>query len=60
MLLRCDEANSIEAMEALEGTSADNLLLPSPFQKDSTALLPRGTMLQVKGRLGHYQQLQCV
>jgi hypothetical protein len=49
-LHRCDETNSIEAMEAMEGVSADNLLLPSPFQQGapaSSAALLRGTTLQV-------------
>lgn len=49
-LHRCDETNSIEAMEAMEGVSADNLLLPSPFQHGapaSSVTQQRGTTLQV-------------
>jgi hypothetical protein len=41
---RCDELASIEAMEALNSTADDSLLVPSPFQ-----LVPqqKGTTLQV-------------
>jgi hypothetical protein len=55
---RCDEPASIEAMEALDSTADDDLLVPSPFH---SVPQHKGTTLQVGcGQILHQQQGLCL